>query len=301
MDEERYEDIDALARARGVDPDELRREVSRFRLALDADLTVAAAAVAEGEPAIARSVVGADAAAVGPLEQRLLTGVRSALPPRHRRPVRSARRLAAVAFAAGLFGAAGGAAVAAVAVQQNNAPATAPPAPVSAPPARATTTTPQDPARVLAEGQAQLLSYAVANRLPADTISAAAGALRASLLPLVSAAQDDPALAGALAGLLKGEQQALAAVPAPNAQIAAAMAGADTLLGQLPAGTTPTPSFPAPAGSGTAVVLPSATLPPVFPTLTPPASPSARPLPSATRPPAGPSVTPGGTPAANLP
>lgn len=290
MDEERNEDLETLARARGVDPQELRREVSRFRLALDADLTVAAAAVADGEPAIARSVVDADVLEVGRLEQRLLTGVRAALPARRRRP---GRRLAAVAVAAGLLGAAGGAAAAAVTVHPAQPPAVGARAVTSAEPVRSADTAPQDPVRVVAEGQARLLAYAVANNLPAGTIAAAAGALRATLLPLVSAAPGDPALADAVTGLLERERAVLAAVPAPDAQIAAAMAGATRLLGQLPARAAT--AFPRTASSGPAAVAGLPVVPSVPPAATPPAAPPSGGLPATS------DTPPGAVPADNLP
>ncbi|HEY5335398.1 MAG TPA: hypothetical protein VIJ71_05185 [Mycobacteriales bacterium] len=250
MSDERDDTMDALARAQGVDPDELRREVSLFRLALDADLSIAAAAADEEAPTVAADVLGADSAALSDFERRLRTRVVDAVRRRHlTHATRAARRrTAAVAAAAGLLGAVGGAAIAATAVTHSE----------SRPSAVASSPADLSPAQTLAVSQADTLTYAAEHLLPTSTILAASGALRATLLPLMAQAPTDLSLASQLRSLLTAQRAALSSVPSPDTQIVAAIQSTNSLLTQLATGvTTLTPPRPgrastAPSGVGSA-------------------------------------------------
>lgn len=242
MSDERDEALDALARAHGADPEELRREISLFRLALDADLTIAAAAADEGAPSVAADVLGADADVLPAFERRLRTRVAGLV--RLRRPTRAPRRrVAAVAAAAGMLGVVGGAAIAATAVDHSG----------RTPSAAASSPGDLSPAQTLAVSQGGTLTYAAQHRLPTSTILAASGALQATLLPLMAQAPTDRPLATKLRSLLTSQRDALSSVPSPDAQIAAAIQSTNSLLTQLAAGPTAAPSV----GPGSAATLPS--------------------------------------------
>lgn len=225
MSDERQDALDALARSHGTDPDELRREVSRFRLQLDADLTVAAAAVDDGAPAVAADVLAAEARALPRFEQQLRGRVADLLRPRRGA---SRRRVVAVAATTGLVGVIGGAALAATAVGHSER-ATSVTAPASAD---------LSPARTLAASQADTLTYAADHQLPTPTILAASGALRTTLLPLMAQAPRDGALASQLRSLLAAQRLALSSVPSPDAEVDAAIRSTQSLLTQLAAGTS---------------------------------------------------------------
>jgi hypothetical protein len=228
VSDERDDALDALARAHGADPDELRREISRFRLALDADLTVAAAAADEGAPTVAADVLAAQEGGLHDFERRLRTRVRDAARVRRpaSRPSRPPRRRAAAIAAAGLLGVVGGGAIAAATVG-HLAPSHAAASPSS---------TAVDPAQALAISQSDTLTYAAEHRLPTPTILAASGALRTTLLPLLAQAPHDRTLAAQLRSLLTAQRTALSSVASPDAQVVAAIGSTDSLLTQLTAG-----------------------------------------------------------------
>lgn len=275
MSDERDDAVDALARAHGDDPDQLRREISRFRLALDADLTIAAAAAEEGAPSVAAEVLAADVGSLPGFERGLRTRVAEAV--RGRRPAHPRRtprrRGAAIAAAAGMVGLVGGAAIAATAVGSSG------PAPAAVP----ASSTGLSPAQTLAVSQAGTLTYAADHRLPTPTILAASGALRATLLALMAQAPNNTTLASQLRSLLTSQRAALSSVVSPDPQVAAAIRSTDSLLTQLAAGATAaaptasTSSGPSPAAG----VTPS----PTSVALPPPSSSHAAPAP-------GPSLTP---------
>lgn len=262
MSDERDDALEALARAHGADPDELRREISHFRLTLDADLTIAAAAADAGAPSVAADVLAAQEAGLPDVERRLRTRVADVVRSRRHpsRPQAPRRRVAAIAVAAGLLGIGGGAAVAAATVGHVASSSS-----TASPSAGAV-----NPAQALAVSQADTLTYAAEHRLPTPTILAASGALRATLLPLLAQAPHDRTLAAQLRSLLTAQRTALSSVPAPDAQVVAAIGSTDSLLTQLTAGaaatTVPargTPPAPVPSAgppSGAPVPGPSADL-----------------------------------------
>jgi hypothetical protein len=88
----------ALARREGLDPDDLLREVAEFRVALDAEMTVAAAAVDEGRPDIAAQALHGASGELG------AWGGRLAQAPTPRRPVRGRLPIAVAAAVVGLVG-----------------------------------------------------------------------------------------------------------------------------------------------------------------------------------------------------
>jgi hypothetical protein len=264
VSDERDDTLDALARAHGADPEELRREISRFRLALDADLTIAAAAADEGAPTVAADVLAAQAGGLPDFERRLRTRVAGVVRrrPATRRPRAPRRRMAAIATAA-MLGVAGGAAVAATAVGHSG----------SAPAAATPSSSAVDPAQALAVSQADTLTYAAEHRLPTPTILAASGALRTTLLPLLAQAPHDRTLAAQLRSLLTTQRTALSSVASPDAQVAAAIGSTDSLLAQLAAGDVaatataePPPSAQVPAADAPPTNTPGPTSVPSGPT-----------------------------------
>lgn len=263
MSDEHGDRLDALARAHGADPEALRREVSEFRLALDTDLIVAAAAADEGAARVAADVLAANAGALPGFEHSLRRRVEAATRDRRRR---ARRRVTAVAVAAGLAGVAGGAAVAAGAMRQPARPSAA-----------STTSAPgAGPAQALAVSQGDTLTYAAAHRLPTPTILAASGALQATVLSLLPRAPRDGELAARLRSLLTAQRAALTSVGLPDAQVEAAIRATDALLARLAAGlpsAVPRPQAPAPASGAPATTRPT-TRPTTTPTPTATATPS---------------------------
>jgi hypothetical protein len=291
------EELDRLARGAGDDPAELRREVSRFRLALDADLAVAAAAVDADAPEIAADVIDQERQAVRAFAGRLLARVgdaQSARAPaprpgaghRHagRRSGGAGRHLAAgprtvaVAIAAVLVGAAGGAALA---VQSSSSPAhpAAPSPALGANGVAPAGTEGESPAQRLASAQAGVLAYAASKRLSPAMITSAADALRATVQPLLGEAAHNPGVARQLWQLLSAEETSLRASDLSIPAVAAALNSMAMMLAQLAAtvpasvllGLTPTavatvvsaPARPAPtrtvAATPTTVPSPHAT------------------------------------------
>ncbi|HEX7355057.1 MAG TPA: hypothetical protein VF288_09530 [Mycobacteriales bacterium] len=218
--------LDALARRHGVDPSRLRDEVAGFRLALDTDLTLAAAAVGEDQPALAAEALAADRAALTGFEE----GLRSTLADvaRARRGARR-RRVVGVAALAGLVSMAGTGALAATSWVHAPRPQVAAPAGPSL-----------GPAQRVAVSQADTLAYAAAHRLPTATVLAASQALQSTLVPLLPRAAHDPALSAQLRALLTEQRTALTSLPTPDAQVEEAIRAAESLLARLPA-VLPTP------------------------------------------------------------
>jgi hypothetical protein len=244
-------EIEAVARAHGTDAQELLREVSAFRVALDADLTIAAAALDADAEAVARDVLDADRESLAGFEKRLLARVdrdrhttrRSRVTVSRRHRLTGPRRTAVAATAAALVGLAGGAAFAATATDHDAASATPPVAHVPT----VQLTASASPSEVIADRQAITLQYAISQHASTATIAAAAAALHTTLIGLVSRAPSDPALAHQLWQLLQQERTSLVGLGSSDPAIAAALSQTEQLLRQL--GTQLSPSVLATASA----------------------------------------------------
>lgn len=192
--------ISAIAAANGESVRRLIQEVADFRLALETDLTIAAAAADSGAPAIAADVVEASRRELASLSRRAEGGPRLAALPAPLRPIAGQRRvrvpLAAVvgvAVAAALIGAAAGAGF----VDH------------PAPPPAAPGTAVLDLAALAAAQQAGVLALAAHQHLSQAQVLAAATALHQRLQPLLANAAHDPDAARTALQLLGDEQQFL--------------------------------------------------------------------------------------------
>lgn len=183
--------LQQVAAADGRPVEDLLREVAEFRLALEADLTIAAAAAEVEEPGVVADVVDADLHDLHAMEDRALRGLRHG---RHRTRGASVLRrgfalhtvpLLAVAAAVGLAGGLVAPHVGGTSLQS---------------------------ARGAADDQFASLSKAVVDRDDASAV-VAARQLHASVAELIDQAAGDPSAARDAARLLLAEGLVLDAVP----------------------------------------------------------------------------------------
>lgn len=290
--------LQQVAAADGRPVEDLLREVAEFRLALEADLTIAAAAAEVEEPGVLADVVDADLHDLHAMEDRALRGLRRH--GRHRTRGASVLRrgfalhtvplhtvpLLAVAAAVGLAGGLVAPHVGGTSLQS---------------------------ARGAADDQFASLSKAVVDRDDASAV-VAARQLHASVAELIDQAADDPSAARDAARLLLAEGLVLDAVPGADgvrmrAQMRDLMQRLQTAAGPIQdlvggAGTQTTSIAPAPgAGQRTQVqrLLPTAPAAPGLPvpapglptvTLRPVPLPSRRPAPTDVPRPSAPPVAP---------
>lgn len=290
--------LQQVAAADGRPVEDLLREVAEFRLALEADLTIAAAAAEVEEPGVVADVVDADLHDLHAMEDRALRGLRRH--GRHRTRGASVLRrgmalhtvplhtvpLLAVAAAVGLAGGLVAPHVGGTSLQS---------------------------ARGAADDQFASLSKAVVDRDDASAV-VAARQLHASVAELIDQAADDPSAARDAARLLLAEGLVLDAVPGADgvrmrAQMRDLMQRLQTAAGPIQdlvggAGTQTTSIAPAPdAGQRTQVqrLLPTAPAAPALPvpapglpsvTLRPVPLPSRRPAPTDVPRPSAPPVAP---------
>lgn len=289
--------LQQVAAADGRPVEDLLREVAEFRLALEADLTIAAAAAEVEEPGVVADVVDADLHDLHAMEDRALRGLRRH--GRHRTRGASVLRrgmalhtvpLLAVAAAVGLAGGLVAPHVGGTSLQS---------------------------ARGAADDQFASLSKAVVDRDDASAV-VAARQLHASVAELIDQAADDPSAARDAARLLLAEGLVLDAVPGADgvrmrAQMRDLMQRLQTAAGPIQdlvggAGTQTTTIAPAPgAGQRTQVqrllqrLLPTAPGAPGLPvpapglptvTLRPVPLPSRRPAPTDVPRPSAPPVAP---------
>ena len=289
--------LQQVAAADGRPVEDLQREVAEFRLALEADLTIAAAAAEVEEPGVVADVVDADLHDLHAMEDRALRGLRRH--GRHRTRGASVLRrgmalhtvpLLAVAAAVGLAGGLVAPHVGGTSLQS---------------------------ARGAADDQFASLSKAVVDRDDASAV-VAARQLHASVAELIDQAADDPSAARDAARLLLAEGLVLDAVPGADgvrmrAQMRDLMQRLQTAAGPIQdlvggAGTQTTTIAPAPgAGQRTQVqrllqrLLPTAPGAPGLPvpapglptvTLRPVPLPSRRPAPTDVPRPSAPPVAP---------
>lgn len=249
-----------LAAANGEDVQDLLREVADLRLALETDLTIAAAALDVGSAKIAGEILTGERRQLAVLRTRLqATRKRAAGGPgrtgtyRLRLPV-----VALVALAAALLGAAG----ATVAARHTTHP----------------TTTSSNQMALSAAQRYVALALAADRRQPPE-IAAAADALQRSLRELLADASHHPAQAQAAWQLLRGERSLLRHDGAPaSPALAGALHETESLIATLPPGV----------GPGAAGSVDAGVPPPHLPALPGPAElPGAAALP-------GPAALPGG-------
>jgi len=290
--------LQQVAAADGRPVEDLLREVAEFRLALETDLIIAAAAAEVEEPGVVADVVDADLHDLHAMEDRALRGLRRH-GRRHRTRGASVLRrgmalhtvpLLAVAAAVGLAGGLVAPHVGGTSLQS---------------------------ARGAADDQFASLSKAVVDRDDASAV-VAARQLHASVAELIDQAADDPSAARDAARLLLAEGLVLDAVPGADgvrmrAQMRDLMQRLQNAAGPIQdlvggAGTQPTTIAPAPgAGQRTQVqrllqrLLPTAPAAPGLPvpapglpsvTLRPVPLPSRRPAPTDVPRPSAPPVAP---------
>jgi len=210
-----------LAAANGEDVQDLLREVADLRLALETDLTIAAAALDVGSAKVAGEILTGERRQLAVLRTRLqATRKRAAGDPgrtgtyRLRLPV-----VVLVALAAALLGAAG----ATVAARHTTHP----------------TTTSSNQMALSAAQRYVALALAADRRQPPE-IAAAADALQRSLRELLADASHHPAQAQAAWQLLRGERSLLRHDGAPaSPALAGALHETESLIATLPPGVGP--------------------------------------------------------------
>lgn len=273
-----YEDFAAEA---GVPVADFMREVAEFRVALEADMTIAAAAVELGAPEIASSVIGSDRDHLAAFESRAMRSIspaRSAptLKPTHL-PVRRTRLAMAAALA--LITALGGA------LSYTERPST-------------NKSVTSNLALAAAARYAQFSALATGDASAAQMIEAAAR-LHQTLADLVS---QNPASANQVADILRSEQQQLLRWLPPGTTTvladakalvarmrASAPAKAAAVLDQVNIASPPPQSN---TGTGTSTSTSSGSHPTAHPTPKPTAAPSPAPEPHPTTTPSSPKPSP---------
>lgn len=199
--------IAALAESAGAPVEEVLREVADFRLALETDMIIAAAAVDADELGLAADVVDGDRAGLAAFHERMLARLVDvarddtvapvrALPQRGRRtPVRL------LAAAAGLVALIGGGAVVSTRTPTVDEPST------------------EQVALALADDQLSTLTGEIVRDASTAEISTAASELHETLESLIAEhAEGDPAVAEMIALLINEEQRLLDSETTPATQ-----------------------------------------------------------------------------------
>ena len=263
--------IAAIASSAGAPVDEVLREVADFRLALETDMIIAAAAVDSGELELAADVVDGDRAGLADFHERMLSRLVDIATDEHAAP-RGARwggRARLVAAAATLVALVGGGAT----VSRDEAPSTSTPST-------------EQVALQLADDQLSTLTGELVRDASSAEIATAASELHNTLETLIAEhAQGDPAVASMIAELIVEEQRLLrvegnSATPSMLRDVARLVRQLKRVAPpQVVATLLPVPSPPPPSASAK-------------PTPKPTASSKPKPSPSPSRSSAAPSPSP---------
>jgi len=280
--------IAAIAATADTDPEQLRREVAGFRIAMEADLLVAAAAVEADAPDIANDVITSELrdlqafslairqrlAAAPEASSESAPALAPAPAPRRRGNHRRAPLSTVLAAGAALVAGAGGAILAVQPAAHSQVSAD----------------------QLLAARQAGALEYAATQRLGSAQIAQAAEQLHERLVPLLAEAAHNPAAAQTALQLLTDEETLLTGSdPKGNPQVAQALAQARALLSELTASVSPTVLA---AASARLSPLPTLSVR-HSPTAVPTVSATPRATPTASSHPATPTTNPSATPSAS--
>ncbi|HVE98795.1 MAG TPA: hypothetical protein VNA12_06425 [Mycobacteriales bacterium] len=189
--------IAALASSAGEPVEEVLREVADFRLALETDMIIAAAAVDAGELELAGDVVDGDRAGLAAFHERMLSRLvdvaradGAAEPARSRAPRMSRARL--VGAAAALIALVGGGVTVTSSTPGVESPTT------------------EQVALALADDQLSTLTGEIVREASTAEISTAASELHQTLETLIAEhAEGDPAVAAMIARLINEEERLL--------------------------------------------------------------------------------------------